>query len=79
MVLAYDDTVFRVKMTVDTAPSVNNQAIAFCIALEDVFEEVTEDIRGVQCGAASTGESDTSITEFRTYWFPISIVESIKN
>ena len=47
MVLAYDDTVFRVKMTVDTAPSVNNQAIAFCIALEDVFEEVTEDIRGV--------------------------------
>lgn len=33
----------------------------------------------MQCGTASTGSSGTSAEEFRTYWFPISIIDSIKD
>ena len=67
---SYDDYAIRVKLTVDESLSVNNQAIGFCMAEED---------RGVQCGTASTGSSGTSAEEFRTYWFPISIISQIKD
>ena len=66
-------------MSIDEAFSVNNQAVAFCIALEDEFEDVDDDIRGVQCGTVSTGDDSTEAAEFRTYWFPISIVDTIKD
>ena len=57
---SYDDYSIRVKMVYDEELSVNNQAVAFCLAHEDY---------GVQCGTASTGSSATEATYMRTYYF----------
>ena len=65
----YDKGAIYVKLSLDEAPSVANQAIAFCIGHKDY---------GLQCGTASTG-SETSISEYRTYWMPYSMNSSIKD
>ena len=58
-------------MITDIIPSVNNQAIAFCLAHDDF---------GTSCGTGSTG-SDNEVSEYRTYWFDDSsaVVASIKD
>ena len=61
VLLAYDDYSLRIKMSFDDALTVNNQAIALCIA------EVDEGF-GMMCGTASTGD-DTSVSDYRSYWF----------
>ena len=63
----YDSYSIRVKMGFDTELSVNNQAVAYCIAHEDF---------GISCGTASTVD-DTSASEFRTYWFPVDDYDTI--
>ena len=57
------------KVTQGAPLSVNNQSMSFCIMQKD---------RGISCGTANT-KSSTSASEFRTYWFPTSYVDKIKD
>ena len=66
----YHANSLRIKMQFDDQLSVNDQAIAFCIA---------EEYRGMMCGTASTGD-DTQASEYRSYWFSdLSIIDIIKD
>ena len=56
-------------MKFDEAVSANEQYVAFCIAHDDF---------GISCGAAGSTSSSTDVTDFRTYWFPEAMIDTVK-
>ena len=61
-------------MVSEVIPSVNNQAIGFCLSHEDF---------GTSCGTGNTGDATylSEDSEYRTYWFDdsSSVVSQIKD